>query len=119
AVRRCHRAEAEDRPRRADDAVESRRHDLLAVAVDLGADVLRQAPGVPAVDRIRPHESLRQPDDADFEAAGELHAGGGAHGQLDTAAPDVDDDRAARADVDAVHRGEMDQPYLLAPCNDT
>ena len=66
-------AEAEDRAGRADHAIEADRRDLIAVAVDLAEDVLRELALVAARERITVDEAFGQPDDADLEAARHLN----------------------------------------------
>ena len=116
--RRGHGAEAEDRARRADHAIEADRRDLIAVPADLRQDVLRELALVAARERIALHEALGQPDHADLEAARRLNRRGVAERDLDAAAADVDDHRARAADVDAVDRGLMNQPRFFGAGDD-
>ena len=111
-------ADAQNRSRCADHAVEPHRGDLLAVPVDVGRDRLRQLPLVALGQGIALDETLRQADHADLEASRELDGGGGAEGDLDAAASDVDHHRAAAADVHAVHRCLVDETRFLRPGDD-
>ena len=68
----AHRAEAQDRARRADDAVEAGLRDLIEVLADLGVDVAHQLALVARLERIGLDEPLGQADDAELEAAAQL-----------------------------------------------
>ena len=108
-----HRAEAQDRARRADDAIEARLHDLARVLLDLAVDELHHLALVARRERIRGDEPFGEPNDAHLEAAAKPHRFGVAERDLDAAAADVDDDRRPAHHVDAVDRGEVDEPRLL------
>ena len=66
------RAEAQDRARRADDAIEAGARDLVEVLADLGVDVPHELALVARLERIALDEPLGQADDAELEAAAEL-----------------------------------------------
>jgi hypothetical protein len=68
--------------------------------------------------RIRFHEPFRQPDHPDLEAPTELQVGGGAHGNFDAAAPNINHDRGAASDGHSVGRGEMDEPGFFGAGDD-
>ena len=91
------RAEAENRARRADDAIEAGPHDLLEVLVDLGVDVPDQ---LPLVARRRADRSCTKRSVSRMTPSLKLRpssiVGAGAARDLDAAAADVDDDRARR-----------------------
>ena len=111
-------AEAEDGARRADDAIEADRGDLLAVPIDFIEHVLGEPALVALRERVALDEAFGQPDDADLEAARQLDRGAGAKRDLHAAAADVDDHRAAAADVDAVHGGLVDEPRFFGAGDD-
>ena len=98
------RAEAEDRARRADDAIEPGRRKLVEVGAHLAVEVLHQPALVARRQRVGLDEPLGQADDAELEALARVRLRRGAERDLDAAAADVDDDRRAAADVDAVAR---------------
>ena len=93
AGRRGDGAEAHDRARCPDDAVEACARDLVQVLADFGVDVTDQLALVARFQRIGFDEALGQPDDAELEAASEFDGGAGASRHFDAAAADVDDDR--------------------------
>ena len=72
-VRRGDRAEAQDRARRADRRDRTRLRDLVEVLAELGVDVPHELALVARRDRVALHEPLGQPDDAELEAAPDLH----------------------------------------------
>ena len=113
-----HAADAQNRARRADHALESCGRDLIEVLPDFVVDVASQPALVPRLDRIGFHEPLRQPDDAELEAAAELHASPGTARHFHAAAADVDDDRDI-TNPDAVHGRRMDEPGFLCSGDDT
>ena len=86
--------------------------------LDLARDVFDQLALVALGQRVALDEALREADDADLEAARQLHVGPAAVGDLDAAAADVDDYRAAAADVHAVHRREVDEARFLRSGDD-
>ena len=106
-------AEAEDRPRRADDPLVAASDDLIDVRADRGFDVLHQPPLVAPRDRVATHEALGEPDHADLEAPGESGCARGAERDLDAAAADVDDHAVALAEIDSVGGGDVNQPGFL------
>src|SRR4030095_16398109 len=113
-----HRAEAQYRSRGADHAIEADGRDLIAVLADLRQDVFRETVLVAARQRVALHETLGEADDADLEAARRLDRRGRAERDLDAAAADVDGHRPCAADVDAIHRGLMDQPRFFSAADD-
>ena len=115
--RRRHRAERQDGARRADDPVVAGVDDVGQVAIDLRRDVLEHLALVAAAQRIGIDEALGEADDAELEAAGEAHLVAGAERDLDAAAADVDDHRRLGR-VDAVDRGQVDEPGFFGAGDD-
>ena len=113
-----HRAKTENGARRADDPIEPGPLDLIEVFADFRVDVARQFAFVAGLQGIRADESFGQPDHPEFEAATELDRRSGSSRHLDAAAADVDDHGDVPGDVDAVHRGEMDESRLFRPRDD-
>ena len=105
--------EAEDRPRRADDALVAACDDLVDVRPDRRFDVFHEPPLVAPGDRVAADEPLGEPDHADLEALGERRLARGAERDLDAAAADVDDHAVALPEIDAVGRGDVNQPGFL------
>ena len=68
--------------------------------------------------RIAFHEPLGEADDAELEAAADLHVGAGAPGNFDAAAADVDDDDGVAGRPDAVGGCLMDQARFFGAGND-
>jgi hypothetical protein len=117
--RRHDGADAHDRSRRADDAIETAARDLSEKLGDLLVDVPHKFPLVAALERIALDEALGEPNHSQFEAPAELDVHPGPARHLDAAAADVDDDRGVRLASHPVDRSQMDQPRLLGPGNDT
>ena len=117
-VARGERAEAENRPRRADHTVEAAPRQGREAVARLPADVLHHPALVASRQRVALDEPLGQADHADLEAARQLRARRRADRDLDAAATDVHDDRRARADVHAVGGREMDEARLLGARDD-
>ena len=63
--------------------------------------------------RVAADEPLGEPDHADLEALGERRLARGAERDLDAAAADVDDHAVALREIDAVGRGDVNQPGFL------
>jgi hypothetical protein len=103
------RTEAEDRPGRADDAIESCPCNLVEILADFAFDVADELAFVARLDRIGLDVALGQADDADFETFSELDVRTGAARHLDAAASDIDDARDLAGDADAIRRRHMDQ----------
>jgi hypothetical protein len=114
---RRHQAEAEDRARRPDHAIEAAPDDLIDVAAHLAPEMLHQPALVAAAQRIALDEALGEAYHADLEALAERQVGGRPERDLDAAAADVDDDRGGAADVDAVAGGEVDEARFLGAGN--
>jgi len=102
-------AEAENRARRSDDAIEAGVHDLFEVVVELGLNVLDEFSLVARRDRVALDEPFGEPDDADLEAPAEIDGRPGAARDFDAAAADVDDDADFARHPETVGGGEMDQ----------
>jgi hypothetical protein len=105
--------EAENRPRRADDALVAASDDLVDVRADRRLDVFDQPSLVAPADGVAADEPFGEADHADLEAPGEGRLARGAEGDLDAAAADVDDDAVSLREVDAVGRGDVNQPGFL------
>jgi len=105
--------QAQNRSRRPNHTVETGAGDLLAVAIDLAEDVLRELLFVTTRQRIAFDESLRQANHADLEAPGRLNRGGRAKRDLRASAADVDDDSSCAADIHPVDGRQVDQSRLL------
>lgn len=106
-------AEAQDRARRPDHAIEPPPRELLEPGAALAFDMLHEPPFVASAQRVAAHEPFGEADDAELEAAPALQFRRGAERHFHAAAADVDDDRRRSAHVDPVARGKMDQPRLL------
>ena len=87
------RAEAENRPGRADDAVEPGALDVAQVFRELVFDMPDELALVAPGQRVGVDESLGQPDDAKLEAFRGTQRRARAVGDFDAAAADVDDHR--------------------------
>ena len=111
-------AEAQDGARRTDDAVEAGAANLIEILAELGVDELVQLAFIARRERIALDEPLGETDDAELEAASELHRGASAPRDLDTAPSDVDDDDVIAGRADAVRRGAMDEPCFLGAGDD-
>lgn len=109
---------AQNRAGRADYAIESGRHDLLDVRVDLRSDVFHQLAFVLAADGIRSDESFREPDDAQLEALGELDRSSRAERDLDAPAADIDGHGRRPGHVDAVDSREVNQAGFFGAGDD-
>ena len=112
------RPEAQDRAGGSDHPLIATLDDLIDVRADLVVDVRDQPTLVAAGDRIGSHEPLGEPDDANLEAPGQLGVPGGAEGDLDAAAADVDDDPAPAGEIHAVGRREVDETRLFLAGDD-
>ena len=112
------RAEAENRARRADHAIESGAPDVAQVFRQLVVDMADELALVASRQRIGVDESLGQPDDAELEALGDAERGARAVGDLDAAAADVDDHRRCACNIDAVDRRQVNQPRFFGAGND-
>jgi hypothetical protein len=112
------RAEAEDRARRADDAVEPGAPDATDVLADIGVDVANQLALLALRDRIRLDEALGQPDHAELEAAPALHGRTGAAGDLHAAAADIDHHQDLAGRADAVGGGHVDEARFFGSRDD-
>ena len=110
---RSHRADAENGSRRPDDAVETGRDDLVAIAIDFAQDMFDDLPLVAFCQRIAAHEPLGQSNCSNLEAARQVHRGGCPERNLDAAAADVDHDGASAADIDAIDGRLMNQARLF------
>ena len=111
--RRDHGPEAQDRARRADHAVEPRARNLVEILARFRVDVSQELALVAWRERIALDEPLGEPDDPELEAPSKLHRAARAPGDLDAAAPDVDDDRGVAWHAHGVGRSQVDQPRLL------
>jgi hypothetical protein len=115
--RRHDGADAHDRSRRADHAIETAARDLSEKFGDLIVDVAHEFPLVAPLERIALDEALREPDHSQFEAPAELDVRARPARHLHAAAADVDDDRGIRQAADSIDRSQMNQPRLLRPGN--
>src|SRR4029077_3124785 len=77
------RAEAEDRARSADHAIEAGLRDLVEVGADLGVDVAHELALVARLERIAVDEPLGEADDAELEAPAGFDVRAGAPRHLD------------------------------------
>ena len=107
------RAQGEDGPRRADDGVEPGGADPLHVGLDHLVEMLHQPGIVAGGERIGLDEVLGEAQHADLLGDAELEGVPAAQRQLDAAAADVHHQRAPPLEVDAVERGQVDEPRLL------
>src|SRR3954470_17011370 len=112
------RPETQDGSRRADDAIKSSLRELLEVRAHLFVEMFHQPPFVVGRQGIGLDEPFGQPDDARLEALSESQVRGGAERDFDAAAPNIDDDRGASADVYAVAGGQMNQAGLFGARDD-
>ncbi len=110
--------DAEDRAGGANDAVEPSRKDLLTVTVDFGEYMVDDLPLIPFGERVAADEAFGQPNRSDLEAARQLQGAGRAQRNLHAAAADVDDHGASAADINAIHRGLMNETRLFDSRND-
>jgi hypothetical protein len=117
-VRRGDGAEAENRARRADHAVEASACDLIQVASGFRIDVFQELSLVARRERIALHESFGEANHAKLEAAAHVDIRTGASGDLDAAATDIDDHDGVARDTDAVDGGNMNQPRFLGTRDD-
>ena len=111
-------ADAENRARRADDAVETGANDLIEVFADLLLDVADKFPLVLWRKRIAFDEPLGQPDYAKLETPAQLDRRSGTPCHLDTAPADVDDNGDVAGGADAINRRCMDVTCFFRPRND-
>ena len=112
------RAEAEDGAGSADNAIEAGAGNLVKILPGFAVNMSHHLPFVTGRQRIALNEPLGQPDNPKLEASSAFNAGAGATGDLDAAAADIDDDRDIPR-PDAVHCGEVDEPGLLGPRDDS
>src|SRR5262249_40275099 len=101
---------AQDRARRADDAVETSGRDLFEMLLELRLDVLDELPFIARRNRIALHKSLGESNDADFEASSEINRRTRAPGDLDAAATDVNHHTHFAGEAEAVCGGEVNEP---------
>ena len=98
-------------------AIEALLDDVAHVTIDLLADELQHLALVAAADRIRRDEALGEADDANLEAARELHLTSGAQRDLHAASTDVDHDGRRRR-VHAIDRRQVDQARFFRAGDD-
>ncbi len=108
----------EDRARRANHPVEPSRSNLPQIRACLPADVPGELPLVRAGHRIAGDEPLREPDDADLEAARHHRPRRGAERDFNAAAANIDHHRPSPPDVRAVGGRQVDEPRLFGRGND-
>ena len=107
------RAHGQDGAGRAHRALEAGGAQAGAVGAERLLDVLDQARLVLGGEGVALDELLGRAQHAELLADPVLHALAAAHGQLDAAPPDVDDERAAALEVHAVEDGEVDETRFL------
>ena len=106
-ARRGDAAEAEDRARRPDDAIESGARDLIQVFDRLVLNMTDELALVARLERIAFDEALGQPYHAQLQAATELDGLAAASRNLHAATTDVHHHRDIPRHTDAVDRGGM------------
>jgi hypothetical protein len=113
-----HGAQAQDRSRRADEAIEACARNLIQVFARLMIDVPQQLSFIARAQRVGPDEFFGQANHAELEAATQLDVRSGTSRDFDAATPDVDDHHHVARRADSVDGCAVNEPRFFGARDD-